>query len=265
MNPQTIGYVMYYSRVKRQLSQDELARFATCSQSSITSIENGRTKYYSRNQLLNICQHFHLDERFIEDEDLVSFMPKDFQKGRSILDCSVITARFISLGQDTTLQLKEKLFENGIIKKSDCPDMYFSSRTIYQIIKKIFKNNLSHLFGNVSDNLSLFNRQPSGTVFDNGSDSARNNFDNTSSYRRLNIRDFAYISSIVRRKVQDPFITICSKLSIDIKDDLDLIADFMKVVSLIKLAEQGNVKNTIEKLVKNYMADGKPPDYSSWV
>jgi len=65
--------------------------------------------------------------------------------------------------------------------------------------------------------------------------------------------------------VQDPFITICSKLSIDIKDNLDLIADFMKVVSLIKLAEQGNVKNTIEKLVKNYMANEKPTNYNSWI
>ncbi|MBP8699633.1 MAG: helix-turn-helix domain-containing protein [Syntrophorhabdaceae bacterium] len=265
MNPKTIGYIMYYSRVRRRLSQDELASFARCSQSSITSIENGRTNYYSRNQLLHICKCFYLNENFVDDNDLVSLVPAKYQAATCNVVCSVITARFASLSDDNAILLKRKLVSNGLINETDFTGTYFSSKTIYQIVNKTFQGDLSPLFG-----VARVDHKVSGI-----NDSISESFASVDNYtggaiqqaprRRFRDKDFSYIDDIVSHKVEDPFLKIFSELSIEIKDDLDLIVDFMKVVKQIKFAKQGVVKDTIRMMTDRFLTNEKSPYFTPWM
>ena len=78
-------------------------------------------------------------------------------------------------------------------------------------------------------------------------------------------RRIRYIDDIVSHKVEDPFLKIFSELSIEIKDDLDLIVDFMKVVKQIKFAKQGVVKDTIRMMTDRFLTNEKSPYFTPWM
>ena len=238
MTPQTIGYIIYFARKRRRVTQDDLAGFFRIAQSAVTAVENSKTKNYTTGQLERLSEALHLDKEFIVDKDLVSYFPVQFRRGISFIQCAIISAHCASLSKENIAILEEALVERNIMKKGERKG-YLSS----QLIRK----SIAHAFGDKLENIfrvkSLREKQleeeiPPPTDKDYRSDTHRT--------RRL---DFEAIDSIISSREQDAFWRLLEKLGIEINDDIDLIGEFVKASQGIKLVPQGRVMGEIESLV----------------
>lgn len=99
-----ISYTLRFCRFKRNLSQEELAKLANVSQSSITAIESMRQKM-GIGTISRIIQSLGIDLKFLKDSGLYSIYPDCHRFQTAKIVCAILDVYCYSIPDDLSKRL----------------------------------------------------------------------------------------------------------------------------------------------------------------
>lgn len=194
------AYAIRFMRLKRGLSQEELAKKAFLSQSALTALEN-----LSQKVSLGTVEHFlyalGININFINDPGLYAIYPDCHKFHSSFVICAIMDAYCYSLPDE-------------IILKLGYSGDFITSVQLKDILTKLNENEIIH----------IFKMPPSVTAFIVA--------------RPEILRTKEFYINLIKEYVgdNDPFLKLLTLLNIDFIDCYKLVQELMKKVSLLRTA-----------------------------
>lgn len=220
MKDENLGYILYYARKRRRITQCELASQSNIPQSTIAYIEKASRDKYSRKHIAQAFHVLHIHGELYNDTGLHELLSKGDVSITA--QCAILNTHFASLDPHYYTLFGEILAARGI----PLPDTgYIHSELILKLVEIAAEANdgFSSVFSSKSDLLASF------------------------------VTPFDVIDDIISEHLNNPFYRLCMALKLKPYDDMLEISLFLCDIMKIKFSKPGFALDAISRYFNEFM------------